>query len=110
MLHSVFHPGGNERESYKKFLEWLKQLQLEKGISCERMPKGAVTGREIIGCLHHLTADEADQFVVHLGVKMMFWTAHCTIHGQSAGSMLKLTACGKGQLATVAVPLGPFQD
>ena len=110
MLHSVFHPGGNEKESYKNFLEWLKRVQIEKGISCERMPKGAVTGKDVIGCLHHLTADEADEFVAYISVKMMFWSAHCTMNRISTGSMLKISACGKGQLAMVAVPLGPFQD
>ena len=100
MLHSVFHPGGNEKESYKKFLEWLKKLQVEKGISCERMPKGAVTSKEIIGCLQHLTADKVDEFVAYMEA----------INRLSARSMLKITACGKGQLAMVAVPLGPFQD
>ena len=40
----------------------------------------------------------------------MIWAAKCTETGKTAGSVIRASCLGKGQLSVKPMSVGPFQD
>ena len=77
---------------------------------CEGLVEGFEERKKLKGCYHHLTGEEADKFIKILQRKLRTWGSKCEAVGMSAGSVIKSSCTGKGQLSFTPQLVGPFTD
>ena len=106
---SYFLSGSNVQTSLHNFYDWLDKVANELSLPCHCRASG-FKNMDLKGVFQHLSAAEADKFVRVLSGKLMHWVAKCTTDGTSAGSVVRATCSGKGQLSIEAILMGPFQD
>ena len=106
---SYFLPGSDMQTSLQNFYNWVDTVANEVSLPCHCRTQ-RFCHVDLKGTFHYLSPAEADKFVRVLSGKLMHWATKCTTDGTSAGSVIRATCSGKGQLSVEAILIGPFQD
>ena len=108
---SYFLPGADAEASYNNFFQWLDEVARQENLPCHSKTNGFARPTVCLnGVYHHLSPDEADNFLRSCQSRLMEWGARCTQLQKTAGSVLRASCSGRGQLSVHPVLVGPFQD
>ena len=101
---SCFLTGRNARESYDNFMNWLESVYKDAKLPNAGLVNALKCPNKVKGCFHHhhLSGEEAHEFVKLIQVTLMTWSVQCSLRDMSAGSLLQSTASGRGQITFVA--------
>ena len=109
-MHVFLYIGRDARQSYSNFMQWLDTVYSNEDLPSNGLVNALTRHRKVKGVFHHLSGEEAHEFVKVIQVKLLDWSVQCIIQGLSAGSLLQSTASGRGQITLVAQAVGPFLD
>ena len=109
-LYAYYYIGRDAEDSHSNLTEWLDTVYSNEDLPSDGLVNTLTRHRKVKGVYHHLSGEEAHEFVKVIQVKLLDWSVQCTMQGLSAGSLLQSTASGRGQITLVAQKVGPFSD
>ena len=73
-------------------MDWLETVYDDAELPNAGKVNALTRHRKVRGIYHHLSGEEAHEFVKLIQVKLLTWSVQCNLRSMSAGSVLQSTA------------------